>query len=419
MTGILAGKLPQALGAAFAGFDRQAIRWCLLRPVHEPGSPRGDIDILVGRGQLDDACRIAHAADFVTVPGVSHGRNLLQFDADAAEWLWLHMVDELSFGRKYRLRTNVEDALLARSRAVDCTRRLTPSDEFWATWLHCELDKRRISEHHRPALQALARSSANEGPLADLVRTVCPADVTPERVLEYAAQGDWQALERLAAPLASEWEARGAIRPEAPWPRRVRGAVAYRARGWHRRGISVALLGPDGAGKTTLADAIGREFVFPVQRVYMGLTGGALQRLLRVKVPGVALVGRVLVLWARYLRARWHQARGRLVVFDRYIYDAAVPTPQPLSPGQRISRWVAGHACPQPDLVLVLSAPGEVMFARKHAYSADMLESWRHHFLALRRRFSNVVILDATKPPDAVCSDAIAQIWGRYAARWR
>ena len=418
MTGVLARR-PLALSATFDEFDRRGIRWCLLRPLHEAGSPRGDIDILVGRGQLDEACAIAHAAGFVTVPGVSHGRNLLQFDPHAAAWLWLHVVDELSFGRKYRLLTNVEDALLARSRAVDGARRLSPSDEFWATLLHCELDKRRIPEHHRAGLQALARSSAHESPLADLVRAVCPANVTPERVLGYAAQGDWQSLEGLGAPLASAWEARGPTRPEQAWPRRLRGAVAYRARSWHRRGISVALLGPDGAGKTTLADAIGRDFVLPVRRVYMGLTGGALERLLRVRVPGVALVGRVLVLWARYLRARWHQARGRLVVFDRYIYDAAVPTPHPLSPGQRTSRWLAGHAVPQPDLILVLSAPGDVMFARKHAYSADTLENWRQHFLALARQFSSVVILDATKPPDAVCTDAIAQIWARYAARWR
>jgi thymidylate kinase len=419
VTSILAPKLPQTLCATFGDFDRHRIRWCLLRPVHDPGSPRGDIDILVGRGQLDEACAVAHARGFVTVPGVSHGRNLLQFDPPAAAWLWLHVVDELSFGRKYRLQTQVEDALLTRSRTVDCTRRLTPSDEFWATVLHCELDKRRIPEHHRPALQALACASAKEGPLADVVRTVCPADVTPEQVVAWAAQGDWQTLERLAAPLAAEWEARGATRPEAPWSRRLRGAIAYRARGWYRRGINVALLGPDGAGKTTLAGAIGREFVFPVRRVYMGLTGGVLQRLLRLKVPGVALVGRIMVLWARYLRARWHQARGRLVVFDRYIYDAAVPTPNPLSLGQRISRWAAGHACPRPDLVLVLSAPGDVMFARKQAYSADTLESWRQHFLALRRRFPNVVILDATKPPEAVCTDAIEQIWAGYAARWR
>lgn len=419
MTGTLAPKLPQALIATFAEFDRQRIRWCLLRPVHDPGSPRGDIDILVSRGQLEETCAVAHAGGFVTVPGVSHGRNLLQFEPQAASWLWLHVVDELSFGRKYRLQTNVEDALLSRSRTVACIRRLTPSDEFWATLLHCELDKCRIPEHHRPALQALACSSANEGPLAEVIRAVCPPDVTPEQMVVWAAEANWPMLEALAAPLAAEWEARGAMRPEASWPRRLRGAVAYRARGWHRRGISVALLGPDGAGKTTLANAIGREFVFPVRRVYMGLTGGALQRLLRVKVPGVALVGRVIVLWTRYLRARWHQGRGRLVVFDRYIYDAAVPTPTPLSLGQRISRWVAGHACPRPDLVLVLSAPGDVMFARKRAYDADTLEGWRQHFLALRRRFSNVVILDATKSPDAVCTDAIAQIWARYAARWR
>ena len=80
------------------------------------------------------------------------------------------------------------------------------------------------------------------------------------------------------------------VRPSPGLVARLRGAVEFRLRGWRRRGISVALLGPDGAGKTTLAGEIDNSFIFPVRRVYMGLTGGLLRHVNRLRVPGLVLL---------------------------------------------------------------------------------------------------------------------------------
>jgi thymidylate kinase len=107
-----------------------------------------------------------------------------------------------------------------------------------------------------------------------------------------------------------------------------------------------------------------------------------------------------------------------MVVFDRYIYDAAVPPAHRLSPLGRVGRWLDGHSCPPPDLVLILDAPGEVMYRRKGAYDAHVLEQWRAGFRALERRLPHVAVLDTSKPSDEVCADATAHIWARYAARW-
>src|SRR5947208_14851621 len=57
-----------------------------------------------------------------------------------------------------------------------------------------------------------------------------------------------------------------------------------------RRGLSIALLGPDGAGKSTLAMGIQHSFVFPVRLVYMGLTGGLLRHIARLHVPGLVFL---------------------------------------------------------------------------------------------------------------------------------
>jgi len=410
---------PELLEDLFQGLNRAGVGWCLLRPLPTREVASGDIDLLVHPGAIEGACAAGRAAGFTPVPGHSHGRNLLRYAPTLPGWHWVHLVDELSFGPFYRLQTGAEAACLARGGSADGIRRLNPADEFWVTLLHCLLDKGVVKPHHWDRLRALAATADDSGPLGSLVVSVSPAGWTPERMIQAASRGAWRELEQMAPSLLATWSRQGPIRAPAGLLRRIKGGIGYRLRAWHRRGISVALLGPDGAGKTTLATEIEREFIFPVRRLYMGLTGGALRRVHRIRIPGVVLVGTLAVLWWRYAYALYLRSRGNLVVFDRYIYDAAVPTPYPLSWPRRISRWLAGHACPAPDLVLVLSAPGAVMFQRKQAYTAETLEGWRQGFLTLQRRVPDLEVVDTTRPLDVVVPDVIEQIWRRYAARWR
>ena len=410
---------PEALRSCFHSLEFAGVSWCLLRRIPDAGRESGDIDLLVGAGQLDAACNAAASAGFVRVPGHSHGRSLLRYAVAPARWFWLHVVDEISFGPFYRLQTGSEVSCLARVQLRAGVRRLHPADEFWITLLHCLLDKGRIKWEHRHRLQHLVRDVDDSGPMQSLVTSVCDAGRGADRMVQHVKGGEWNDLERCAPLLLACWLRRGPVR-SSPGPlHRARTAIAYRLRRWHRRGISVALLGPDGAGKTTVADEIVGGFVFPARRVYMGLTGGALRFVHRLRVPGIVLIAQLIVLWARCLYAFALKSRGYLVVFDRYAYDAAIPTPHRLTRMQRASRWVAGHACPRPNLILVLNAPGEVMYRRKRAYTAAQLEDWRQHFLRLRTRFPDLEVIDATLPLDRVRAEVFERIWRQYAERWR
>jgi len=106
------------------------------------------------------------------------------------------------------------------------------------------------------------------------------------------------------------------------------------------------------------------------------------------------------------------------VVYDRYIYDAAVPPAKRLDTLHRAARWVEGQSCPAPDIVVLLDAPGAVMHARKGEYSPEELEVWRRAFLSLRDRIPRLETVDATRAADYVRTDVINRIWRRYAARW-
>ena len=70
----------------------------------------------------------------------------------------------------------------------------------------------------------------------------------------------------------------------------------------------------------------------------------------------------------RFLAGLYHQYRGRLVIFDRYMEDPWLPLPAGAPLPRRIGRRVrAAISCPPADLMLVLDAPGTEMYARETA----------------------------------------------------
>lgn len=184
------------------------------------------------------------------------------------------------------------------------------------------------------------------------------------------------------------------------------------------RGLTVALLGPDGTGKSTIALAVADAFPFASRVVYMGLWQ---RRAVRVRplIPGTDLARRLAFAWRRYLVGRYHRARGSLVVYDRYVYDALAGVPDARSLTERAYLWLLGRSCPSPDLVLVLDVPGVVAFGRKGEHGALQLERDRRRLLDMAARRRHWQVVDADRPRAAVEADVTARIWRRYRARWR
>ena len=183
-----------------------------------------------------------------------------------------------------------------------------------------------------------------------------------------------------------------------------------------RKGLTVALLGPDGVGKSTLLAGIAASYPVPVRQIYLGMWQG-------VGGPGytrlhavAAIVKRPFRVWWRVAQGAVHAARGHVVVFDRYTYDALLPITGSWRSLKRPYFWVLAHLAPRPDLVLVLDLPGEVAFARKGEFTAEGLEAVRQGFLALVPRLGAEVV-DASAPPDQVRADVVARIRRHHRAR--
>ena len=412
------------LEAVFQSFDRTGVRWCVLRGEADLAAPTG-VALLVAPADLRRVRQVLKALRFAPLPTRGRGCHaFLGYHSPTDRWIRLEVATELTYGPHFALQTRAALGCLARRQRAEAIAVLAPDDAFWTLLLHCLLDKGGVLPEHAARLQQLLGAARTDGPLAQVVERACPAGWNAARLAACVGRGDWSAPARIAPSLGATWARRDPIGTR-------RRSLVNRGLQWlekpslllRRRGLSVAVLGPDGAGKSTLAAGIASSFYFPVRSVYMGLWQRGPADAGRRRVPGwdaatraLRVATRPLLIWWRYLTAQYHQALGRLVIFDRYIYDALLPRRHPLSRLNRLYYWLLGHACPAPDLVLVLDAPGKVMYARKGEWSPEDLEASRQDLLALKERIPQLQIVDASRGPDAVRAEAIERIWRRYVA---
>jgi hypothetical protein len=408
------------LAALFRVLDGEGIVWCLLRGDDEVDLPGKDVDLLVARAQMPRFRRVAAGLGFASVPAWGYGSHafFVSYDASRDAWIKLDVVTELAFGPNYALATGAEAGCLSRRRRVDGAWVLAEDDAFWSLILHRLLDKGSIGIRDAARLPALADAAQTDSPLARLVESLCPPDWSADRIVAAARRSEWASLSRLAPALAAAWRERRR--------RDVRRrAIANKLWRWsgkalrvsRRQGVKVALLAPDGAGKTTLKNGIERTFYFPVRSINMGLYQVPRPRGNR-HVPGIGLSVQLSTQWAGWLRGAYHQRRGRLVLFDRYAYDALLPTRFRYRRLGRARRWLLAHACPAPELVVFLDAPGEVLHARKGEKSVALLESQRQAYRDLLRRLPRAAVVDASRKAEQVRPEVTDIIWREYVRRW-
>lgn len=222
-----------------------------------------------------------------------------------------------------------------------------------------------------------------------------------------------------------------------------------------QRGFTIALIGPDGAGKTTLAKRLQVSLPFPIRYLYMGvsiessnvtlpttrliaylkgklglhrvpphvdpatLADGGRRRGGWLRAP-LRLVNRSLEEWYRQLVAWTYTNRGTVVLFDRHFlfeYEADA-TIEGEAFFDRLHRWCIDVLYPRPDLVICLDAPAEVLYARCHEYSVRYLAQRRASFLRQRDRVENFVTVNATEPTEVVERKVLKEILAFADGRW-
>jgi thymidylate kinase len=117
--------------------------------------------------------------------------------------------------------------------------------------------------------------------------------------------------------------------------------------------------------------------------------------------------------WVAWFQSLRHASHDGVVLFDRYHGDLTVDPKRYRYGGPLWLSRLASRLMPQPDCVIFLDAPPEVLLARKMEVAKEALENARHAYLEFCRMHANCRIIDASQSLDTVISDAIAAATGR------
>ncbi len=408
------------LARLFERLEQMEVRWCLLRIPSRPAAPSGDVDVLLDPAHTRAFLVAAAEAGFVPLPGWEQAPDLIlmRYDRPTGRWLVLDVSTEVSFREPvgWELRGAARQ-VLDRRRSDRSPAVPAPGDAFWLLLLHVLLDKEHVSEHHRVELRRLVEY-ATESPLGEGIAAAAGGDMAGEPFVRAVRQQSWGELVEFGGELRSAIARHRSVRERlrtsgVELRRAVRKPLLLR----RRRGLSLALLGPNGVGKSTAAENLRRSFPLETRIVYMGLWKASSRPSGRVGA-GAEVLTRPIRVWLRYLLAFYHQLRGRLVVYDRYVYEALLPPRPPLLFLKRPYFWLLSHAVPAAAIVVVLDVPGPVAFARKQENPPDELESERRIYAGMAARVPTLQLVDAEADAATVHAELSDIVWRRLAGRW-
>lgn len=228
--------------------------------------------------------------------------------------------------------------------------------------------------------------------------------------------------------------------------------------------FTVALIGGDGAGKSSIANRVIQSSGLPMKYLYMGLSTRSSNHALPTsrmvlylkkrmykkgakkaeghipeEIPASELeyseethgwlwntarfLNRLAEAWYRELISINYQMRGNVVIYDRHFFFDTAPgvinsQNQSLLLLDRLYFWLMSHWYPKPTLTIFLDAPPWLLYRRKGEATPEYLEQQRNSFLAQGKKLAHFIQVDASQPLDMVYDDVIHHILDFYTLQY-
>ncbi len=461
--------------------NRRGVEWCVWKGSFGLNQASGekDIDLLVSRRDVAICLRVLSELNFTEANGppperLPDTRNFFGYDSRANCLVHVHLHEAIVLGHPLK---SLYQFPLEKEYLRSCDRRSlfpTPQPEFEfiffclrmllearGTWSLSGGHSARLSESRQQEYECL-REQVSRASTSTLLREHFPY-LEPEFFhacsdsLRSASLQEWRRPLRRAlrkSRVRSGWFAnlktvcyRGLrtvrIRLLGQRPRRQRIL---------RRGVTVALVGGDGAGKSTLASRLDAWLSphFDVQTRHLGkprrslttnlIRGGlkvgrAVGEMFRQQPAGSIAAGYSLPLWhfcaARdryrsFRRTSQDVSHGRIVICDRWplpqLMSMDGPQIRRITRRERIGGFLKRLAdCEQrwheaisaPDCMVVLKVAPEIAVQRKSEEDAGFVFSRASEVWNAPWSETEAFVVDASQPADAVFSQVKNYVWKR------
>ena len=409
------------LSALFDAWNAADIRYLILRNYYElPEYTENDVDVLLDPSQRSQARAIMRC----TAEGYGWEiHNIGEFSCHAFYLYHLETLEQIHIdlmcGVKWHsfFFASHADMLRAR-RPLKNFYTPDPVHEAAVNLLTRLLYSGYVKEKYRDGIQQRAERAGDQ-----FKATLAPwtGQRLARKIVKAAGQGEWGVIESQASGVRKHT---GFANLKKPF--RLAALLMADVARWVRRwisppGISIVFMGPDGCGKTSVADQLKQELqgtFAPEHGIHCHwkpvrqMSGNAPTE----NPHGLAPRSRLLSLlyfgyhylpflwgWWRYIKPVLF--RNGLAVIDRYYYDFFVD--------QRryrlnLPEWIikVGFVfIKNPNLVFCLDADPGILQARKQEVSFEECKRQRETYRALASRLSTGHVIDASQELDAVVRD--------------
>ena len=417
-------KMAGLLTHLFDVWNEADIRYLILRNYGElPDSTGNDVDILLDPAQLKVArTLLAQAADeknwAIHNTGEFACYSIHLFQEETLEQIHI----DLMCGIKWHTLTFIDyQRMLDRRISMKNFHIPHPSDEAAVNLMTRLLYGGYVKENYKSRIRHAAQ--VNRLSFTETLHPWVGAELA-KRIVAWAAEGNWENIEASCSRLRRGVLTAGFRRPGVLISTLWNDALRFVRRVVWSPGISIVFFGPDGCGKSSVADglkaALERTFYrekglhchWKPLRPRVGTTAPT------VDPHGQPVRNRMLSLlyfvhhYLPFVYGWWIYVKpvlfkNGLVVIDRYYYDFFIDRRR-----YRLSlpQWIVSLFfifVKKPELVFCLDAAPEILQSRKNEVSFEECARQREEYRTLAENLPNGHVIDASQPLETVVRDVM------------